>query len=277
VNAEPEVLFGGGRALLMQVAHPKVAAGVEHHSTYATDPWGRLFKTVDVMSKLAFGTPEISAARSKLLNTMHKRVVGTTEEGEAYDALDPDLLLWVWATLCDTALLMYENVHPPLSPSDRAEYYEEWKLLACACHVPRGHCPETWDDFQAYVDRVVADDLRVTNAARMVAHAIAVPPLPWPLGALSARPNQAVTAGFLPASLREPYGLVWDARRQRELNRFLTMVRIGSRVTPRFFRELGFRYLVRRRNPLRFPWLQRRGAVLTERRMSELELPASTS
>jgi uncharacterized protein (DUF2236 family) len=51
VNAEPGIFAGGGRALLMQVAHPGVGAGVEQHSTYASDPWGRLFRTVDIMMK----------------------------------------------------------------------------------------------------------------------------------------------------------------------------------------------------------------------------------
>jgi uncharacterized protein (DUF2236 family) len=247
-----------------------VAAGVEQHSTYATDPWGRLFRTVDVMAKLAFASPEVSAAQAKLLERMHRRVNGITEDGEPYSALDADLLLWVWATLSDTALLMYESVRSPLSTDRRARYYEESKLVAHACGVPPEICPPTLDDFKAYVDRVVTEDLRVTAAGRSVAHATMVPPLPRPLGRVAAGPNQLVTAGLLPPNVRAGFGFEWDHHRERELRRFLHRFASVNRVTPRVVRELGMRYVVRREKPLRFNWLQRRGAEITARRMSEI-------
>ena len=270
VNAEPVAFLGGGRALLLQVAHPKVAAGVEQHSTYATDPWGRLFRTVDVMAKLAFASPEVSTAQAKLLERMHRRVNGVTDDGESYSALDPDLLLWVWATLSDTALLMYELVRRPLSPEKQACYYEESKLVAQACGVPPEICPPTLDDFKAYFDRVVAEDLRVTAAGRSVAHATMVPPLPRPLGQVAAGPNQLVTAGLLPPNVRAGFGFEWDDHRERELRRFLRRFATVNRWTPRVVRELGMRHVVQRDKPLRFGWLQRRGAELTARRMAEI-------
>jgi uncharacterized protein (DUF2236 family) len=270
VNAEPVAFLGGGRALLLQVAHPKVAAGVEQHSTYATDPWGRLFRTVDVMAKLAFGSPAVSAAQAKLLERMHGRVSGVTEDGDPYSALDADLLLWVWATLSDTALLMYESVRRPLSPDKRATYYEESKLVAHACGVPPEVCPPTLDDFKAYFDRVAAEDLRVTAAGRSVAHATMVPPLPRPLGHVAAGPNQLVTAGLLPPNVRADFGFEWDHHRERELRRFLHRFASVNRLAPRVVCELGMRHVVKREKPLRFAWLQRRGAELTARRMSEI-------
>jgi uncharacterized protein (DUF2236 family) len=270
VNAEPVAFLGGGRALLLQVAHPKVAAGVEQHSTYATDPWGRLFRTVDVMAKLAFGSPEVSAAQSRLLERMHRRVNGVTDDGESYSALDADLLLWVWATLSDTALLMYELVRRPLSPERRARYYEESKLVARACGVPPEICPPTLDDFTAYFDRVAAEDLRVTAAGRAVAHATMVPPLPRPLGRIAAGPNQLVTAGLLPSTVRADFGFEWDHHREREMRRFLRRFASVNRMAPRLVRELGMRHVVQRERPLRFAWLQRRGAELTARRMADI-------
>ena len=270
VNAEPAVFLGGGRALLLQVAHPSVAAGVEQHSTYVTDPWGRLFRTVDVMAKLTFGSPEVSAAQTVLLERMHQRVNGVTEDGEAYGALDPDLLLWVWATLSDTALLMYESVRRPLSADSRSCYYEESKLVAYACGVPPGGCPPTLDDFTTYFDRVVDEDLRVTSAGRAVAHATMVPPLPRPLDRVTAGPNQLVTAGLLPPTVRAQFGFEWNEHRERELRTFLRRFASANRVAPRRVRELGMRYVVQREKPLQFPWLQRRGAELTARRMAEL-------
>src|SRR4051795_853118 len=125
VNAEPVVFAGGGRALLMQVAHPGVGAGVEQHSTYASDPWGRLFRTIDIMMKMTFAAPEVSERQQRALAAMHRKVKGTTDDGRRYSAFDPDLQLWVWATLVETALIGYELVRPRLSAPDRERFYAE--------------------------------------------------------------------------------------------------------------------------------------------------------
>lgn len=271
VNAEPVVFAGGGRALLLQVAHPGVGAGVEQHSTYASDPWGRLFRTVDVMMKLSFGSPEVSARQARLLARMHRRVVGTDDLGNRYDAMDPALQLWVWATLVDTAVLLYELVHGALTPDEKDRFYQESKLVAHGCGVPEGRCPATWGEFQAYVERVVAEDLHVTDAARSVAWASLLPPLPPPLDRLSAGPMNLFTIGLLPPTVREQYGFEWDAGKERQLRRMLSVVRVTQRVVPRPVRELGARIAVQQQRPLRLPWLQRRGAELTARRLAELE------
>ena len=271
VLAEPIAFFGGGRAVLLQVAHPKVGAGVEQHSTYATDPWARLFRTVDVMAKLSFAPPAVSAQQATLLEAMHRRVTGATDDGEPYAALDPALLVWVWATLVETGLIMYERVFPPLTTAERDQYYEEWKLVAYGCGVPRGACPPSWDDFESYVARMVDEELRVTRAARSVAHATMVPPLPWPLNRLSAGPQQLVTVGTFPAGLRDGFGFVWDSRRERRLRWFFAVTRFVTRLTPAYVRQAGFRYVLRREHPLRFPWLQRRGAARTARSMASFD------
>ena len=271
VMAEPVAFLGGGRALLLQVAHPKVGAGVEEHSSYLRDPWARLFRTVDVMAKLSFGTPQVSERQVRLLQRMHHRVVGTTSEGDPYDASDPTLLLWVWATLIDTGLLQYERVLGPLTVGEREQYYEESQLVAHACGVPEDLCPPTWRDFETYMKGVVAADLKVTTAARAVAHAAMVPPLPWPLRYVAAGALQLVTAGTLPASLRDAFGLRWDEHRARRLDLFFAASRVGLRLTPRPMRERGFRDAVESRRPLRLPRLQRRGAALTARRKASFE------
>jgi uncharacterized protein (DUF2236 family) len=267
VNSEPMVFAGGGRALLLQVAHPGVGAGVEQHSTYASDPWGRLFRTVDVMMKLSFGSPEVSRRQARMLGRMHERVVGTDELGRPYSATDPALQLWVWATLVDTAALVYELVHGALTPDEKDRFHEQSKLVAHACGVPRGSCPDTWADFQSYVDGVVATDLHVTDSARAVAHASVVPPLPAPLGVLSGGPLRLFTVGLLPPTVRDQYGFDWDLDQERQLRRLIAVAGVGSRLTPRGLRELGARMSVSRPRPLRLPALQRRGAELTARRM----------
>lgn len=271
VNAEPIVFAGGGRALLLQVAHPGVGAGVEQHSTYASDPWGRLFRTVDVMMKLSFGPPEVSARQERMLARMHRRVTGTDELGQRYDAMDPSLQLWVWASLVDTAALLYELVHGALTPDEKERFYQESKLVAHGCGVPQGGCPETWGAFRAYFDRTVAEELHVTDPARAVAWATLLPPLPPPLDRASAATMNLFTVGLLPPTVRDQFGFEWDAGRERRLRRLVGLVGVTQRVTPRAVRELGARVVLSRSKPLRMPWLQRRGAELTARRMESFE------
>lgn len=268
VNAEPAVFLGGGRALLMQVAHPGVGAGVEQHSSYASDPWGRLFRTVDVMMKLSFGPPEVSERQARMLEKMHRRVTGTTEDGAAYSALDPALQLWVWATLVDTALLVYERIRPPLRSDERERFYEESQAVAHGCGVPQGGCPTGWDEFRDYVLTTVEEDLRVTDAARAVATAAMVPPLPGPLAPAAGVPNRLVTVGLLPRSLREEYGFSWSRADRRRLARFLAVVRTTTAITPTPMRHAGASLAVVEPRPLRIPWLQRIGGEVTTRRLA---------
>ncbi|HVE94295.1 MAG TPA: oxygenase MpaB family protein [Acidimicrobiales bacterium] len=267
VNTEPVPFLGGGRALLLQVAHPKVAAGVEQHSAYASDPWGRLFRTVDVMLKLAFASPEVSARQARKLAMMHERVRGIADDGEPYDALDPALLVWVWATLVDTALVCYERIFGALPVEDRTRYYDESKLVAYACGVPRDGCPESWAEFDAYMRRMIETELRATPAGLMVARATMTPPLPAPLGALAGVPLRLVTAGLLPPSLREAFGFPWDSARERRLDAFFAAARRGLPIVPEGVRRFPSLWLINRRRPLRIGWLQRKGAKLTAERL----------
>lgn len=242
INHEPVVFLGGGRALLLQVAHPLVAAGVEQHSSYRENPWGRLHRTLETTLKIAFADSETSEAAATRLIRRHDYVKGVSEDGEHYDAQDPDLLVWVWATLVDTSLLMYGRCFGPLSESERDRFYEEEKLFAYACGVPRGHEPDTWPDFSRYWERMLAEELRVTDAARAVADSIVNPSVPRALRPLFA-PNTLVTAGLLPPRLRGKYGFEWGPAEERRLNRVFRSMRAGARVFPRSVRHLPASHL----------------------------------
>jgi uncharacterized protein (DUF2236 family) len=250
VNMEPVVALGGGRALLLQVLHPLVAAGVEQHSNFELDPFRRGFRTLDIMLKLAFGPPSVSARQAELLRRIHERVKGVSSEGEPYDAMDPALLMWVWATLVDASLIMYEHAVAPLSELERERYYQEQKIVARACGVPEGACPDTYADFAAYVKRTIDSALRVTRVARVVAFAGRHPPLPWPLRPLTGSVVTLFTAGLLPPRLRATLGYRWTPRRELLLRALLAFSRGAGRLVPRPLRHLPNRYLISRRTPL---------------------------
>jgi uncharacterized protein (DUF2236 family) len=239
VLMEPSLIaFGGPRALLLQVLHPSVAAGVEEHSDYQRQPWKRLYRTLDTVFKMAFGKPSTSAERAAFLRRRHAEVTGSRPDGVRYRALDPTLLLWVWATLVDTALLVYEQAVRPLPPADRDAFYEQQKLVAYACGVPEGRCPQTWDDFRAYVDTTIATDLRVTETTRGVVRSITRLPLPPPLDRLGGSTVSAFTGVLLPAPFADELGLPHGGAAHRLVDRWFGLSRLVARRTPPALRRL---------------------------------------
>jgi uncharacterized protein (DUF2236 family) len=247
LNREAVLLAGGGRALLLQVAHPLVGAGVEQHSDYREDPWGRLFRTLDLTTKIVFGDPEASDKAARTLRGKHVNVQGTADDGTPYDARDPDLLLWVWATLVDTTLLVYQRCVKPIPVADIWTYYEEQKLFAHACGIPEGHCPETFRDFCEYCERMIDEELRVTDAARAVARTIIRPTgVPRPLLPVFA-PNNLTTAGLLPERIRAEYGFEWSPGRERLLDAGTLAIRRLLPLLPTRLREFPAARLAARR------------------------------
>ena len=210
VNRENILLLGGGRALLMQLAHPRVAAGVDEHSDFRTHPVRRLRRTVLMTMAIVFGDRETAESAAHAVNRVHGRV-----RGEDYHALDPDLLLWVHATLVDSALVTYETFVKPLTSDEREAFYQESKLIGELLMVPRAHFPERLRDFQAYVARMIdGGSVTVSDQARALGRLVLRPKLrllPGP----AMIPFEVITAGLLPAALREQYGLRWGAAQRR--------------------------------------------------------------
>lgn len=210
VDGEAVLLLGGGRALLMQLAHPMVAQGVAEHSEFEADPFSRLRRTLEASYTIVFGSVEDAERTAAGIRAVHERVVGA-----GYRATDPELLLWVHATLVDTAMRVYRRLIRPLSPADAATYYAQSMAVAELLGVPLDHQPPDLDTFRAYVRHMVAT-LRVSSTARQVASAVLHPKLPWVAGPLAALARE-MTVGLLPPPLRHQYGLRWDGRRQAAL------------------------------------------------------------
>jgi uncharacterized protein (DUF2236 family) len=253
VNLEPVVFLGASRALLMQVAHPLVAAGVDQHSSYLMEPWARLFRTLDVMLKLAFGDAGTSKLQAARLRRIHATVKGVSSEGVGYDARDPALMTWVWATLVDTSLLVYRRAFGPLSPGELDRYVGEQRQLAVACGVPASFLPGSPATFRTYVEGMTARELRVTAEAGAVAKSIFEFSMPPVLGPAMGRLNRLTAAGLLPEPVRRAYGLTWSPRQERWLARSFAAWALGTRLTPHQVRTFPAMYLARR------PW--RRSSV----------------
>jgi uncharacterized protein (DUF2236 family) len=235
VNSEAVLLLGGGRALILQVAQPQVAAGVGQHSNYREDPWGRLYRTLDVTLKIVFGDAETSRTAAMQLRRRHERVRGLDDRAQPYEALDPALLMWVHATLIDTSLLIYERYVSELTSREKDLYYEEMKSLGKAYGIPRDRQPHDYAAFRDYFDETVAGGLRVTDTLRDVADSVLRPELPF-LARPAAAAFRLVTVGHLPPALRDELEFEWGPRRQRVLGASTAAIRNLMPLLPGLFR-----------------------------------------
>jgi uncharacterized protein (DUF2236 family) len=220
VGRETALLLGGGRALLLQVAHPLVAAGVATHSDYRENPWRRLEQTMSTVWSVVYGTRSEADAAVARVRAVHERVrgriaapMGPFAEGTPYSALDPELVFWVHATLVDTALLVYRSWIGPLEDAEQRAYYEEMKAMAVLFGTPEELIPPTLDDFHLYMrERLASERISVTETAREIAATVLDPPLPLLLRP-AMRALALITVGMLPPRLRMGYGFHWDGAR----------------------------------------------------------------
>ena len=209
INQEPALLLGGGRALLMQLANPAVAAGVAEHSDFRRQPVRRLVRTLELTLALTFGERDEALAAARQINAVHQRI-----RGPGYSATDPRLLLWVHATLIETALVTYGLFVRPLSYADREAYYQESKLLGGLLGLANSAYPASLAEFEEYMAGVLAGgNLLVDGRARELARAVLRPPLRW-VPRVAYWPLAAVTTGLLPWRLRAGYELPWGRAEQ---------------------------------------------------------------
>jgi uncharacterized protein (DUF2236 family) len=236
VDREVAVLLGSGsRALLMQVAHPLIAAAVADHSRYRSDPLGRLRDTLDAIYSFAFADTERALSVVQSVTDLHTHVVGTSVGGQSYSALDPHLLLWVYATLIDSSLVAYETLVAPLAPPKRETYYAEFRRAGVVWGIPTADFPPTLDALRAWMaDLIVSGEVHVSQQGREAGRFILEPPVWWLPGPV-ALPLKMLTTWLLPPPLRAGFGYAWGPRREHFMG---TMAALSREVVPRLPRRL---------------------------------------
>ena len=215
VHREVTVLFGGARAVLMQAAHPLVIAGARATGFYERNPWKRLQRTLILTYTITFGTKAEARAAADRINDVHTRIKGVDPEtGLAYDALDPELLLYVHGCLVDSALLFEQLTVGRLDVAGRQRFHEEQMLAAEMVLIPREIIPPTVPALRAWM-RDVEDGgiVRVTDAARRVADLFIHPPADAEWRPVL-RGVSRLAFATLPPPLREQYGFQvgWGTR-----------------------------------------------------------------
>jgi uncharacterized protein (DUF2236 family) len=243
VNREAALLVAGPRALLLQLAHPLVAAGVAEHSTFLVDPLARLHATLERTLGIVFGEREEALAHARAIREAHARVHGALREGTAafpagtpYDANDPELQLWVHATLVDSALVAYERFVATLDAATRDAFVAESGRVAALIGVPEAVIPADHASLCRYFDGVVAGPvLEVTPSARRLADAVLHPPIrfvPRAAGDLAS----VLTLGLLPPEIRARYGFPWSPARERAHAALAATLRAAVPLLPRGLR-----------------------------------------
>ena len=206
VNRESVLLLGGRAALLMQLAHPSVAAGVADHSDFRMDPIKRLRRTLNATVSVIFGDVETSLRTVDSIKAVHKRIHGVTPEGRPYSAADPHLLLWVHETLVDSSIKVYEACVKPLSDDETQRLYEETRVFARLFDIPDEVVPPSLAEMRSHMtQRVESGEVRVGDQARELADPIIRPIKVMPRSV--ANRAAVITAALLPPSIRAAYGL----------------------------------------------------------------------
>ena len=236
------MLLGWGRAILLQLAHPLVGAGVYEHSAFRASTriaTRRLHATIHAMLSLTFGTDAARDAALTAIRTIHQRVhghlttpVGPFAAGTRYSAEDPALVLWVHLTLLESVPLAYERFVSPLSSDERDLYCAEAAWVAEALGARPSEVPRSWDAMRAQMQCTYASGaISVGPQARELARAVlwpglgrVVPPAGWL--------NRLVTIGLLPPHVREQYGFAWTPGHQRRLDAATPLIRGVHRYLP---------------------------------------------
>ncbi|GAB3212449.1 oxygenase MpaB family protein [Marinactinospora thermotolerans] len=230
INREAAVLGAAGYAILLQVAHPSVGRGVHEHSDFAERPLDRLRGTLTFVYGTVFGTADEAERVSRIVRARHVRV-----NGDGYRALDPDLQVWVAATLYEGSLRMYELLVGPLSAAEKEVACAQASIFATALGCPAEHWPKDLDAFTEYWRHTV-DTVEVTDAARHITRSLFNPPNP--LLRAAARAQRFLAAGLLPPRIRDALGLEWGATQQRRFDRLVYVTRVVYPRLPRALRHL---------------------------------------
>ncbi len=242
VARESVLFFGGGRAALLQTAHPFVAHAIDQHSKTRTDLPGRFHRTFSHVFDMTFGSLEEALTSARRVHAVHAQIngkieerIGSHERGSQYRANNEEALLWVYATLIDTAVMMYEAIVKKLSIEEKNALYDESRLFAYLFGIPDSVMPRDWTDFQIYFQTMLESDvIQVGGPAIEIRQYLLSPPRR--LSQKMWRWYSTMTAGFLHPRIRDEYGFVYGRKERLAFELSLRSVRQLYRSTPRRFR-----------------------------------------
>ena len=237
LNAEVILLAGAGRAILLQLADPGVGRGVADHSTFTDRPINRLKGTLTYVYAVTYGTEEQVKEVRRRVNRAHVPVRrGADEKTPGYNAYDPELQLWVTATLYDTALTIIEKIYGPLDDESSDAMYQDYAKLGTALQLPADMWPKDREAFSRYYDKRMAN-LRAGDAAVRVGRGLLYPKHAalWYRAIMPFA--RFLTAGLLPGPLRNDFGLPWSVHHERRFHRTMKILAVTYPKLPQGIRH----------------------------------------
>lgn len=268
-------------ALLLQVSHPVIGAGVDQHSNFKREQWKRLFHTLDYVNATVYGGPDLAWSVGRRVREMHKAIKGELPGGGRYHALEPGPYAWVHATLIESILRAHDLFGLDLTPDEKEEMYSDWLRLGRFVGVRDGDLPADWASFGPYFDEMVEGTLMRTQAAEDVLEALDNPTAPpvrligdraWKvLSPIPSRVAKLATTGSLPPVLRERLGLAWGPKQQRRFTRLCRVSKAARPLMPPQARAVG---------PVHMRWRRRqieRGDVASPERRAAIAAASGKS
>ena len=249
---DTRMLSTAGYAVLLQVAHPTVGTGVGQYSGFLGDPWGRLLRTLDYVHGTIYGGPELAWSIGQRVRGIHKHIKGAGADGERYHALEPRAFAWVHATLASAFVDGARTFGTALDRDEKQDFWEEWLRVGRLIGVRPRDLPERWDDFGAYFDTMVEEDLEDNPTVKLVLDALAAPappvaalPLPvwrvlrWPMSAHM----RVLTVGMLGPRIRAKLDLPWSSRHDTAFRSAAAVSRASTPVIRGPLAEFGSHYV----------------------------------
>lgn len=259
-GGDVRLIGAGAYAILLQVGHPTVGAGVSEHSDFRADPWGRLLRTLDYSYVMTYGGPKLAGEMGQRIREMHKHIKGVKPDGERYSALEPEAYAWVHATLAHSIVRAHELLGTPIPAGELERFYAEWRRGGRLIGVRERDLPETWAEFGEYFERMVDERLERTAAVEEVLEALAQPTRPelpflpeaaWRIARIpAAHQITLITGGLLSPRLRERYGVEWSRGQERRLQLLAAASRRATPLMPATLRNFGPSYLRWRREAI---------------------------
>lgn len=251
-GGDPRLILTAPCALLLQVAHPTVSAGVKEHSDYLNNPWLRLLRTLDFVFIMTFGKPKDMIDMGEVIKQIHTEIRGTKSNGQKYSALEPEAYAWVHATLAYLFVKGNEYFGEQMSKQEIEELWNEWKEIGYLIHVQKKALPETWNDFLIYFDKMIDERLEKTPEVCDLIQVLNNPPAPikllqgklWnatmiPVSNLS----MLLTGGLLPPKARKLLGITWSPFHQFAFDSYTKISKKTTPYIPNFILNSGPLYI----------------------------------
>lgn len=252
-SSDGRLMAGSGYALMLQVAHPVIGAGVLEHSNFKEDPWGRLLRTLDFTTSMVYGGPELAWQTGRRVRAMHQQIKGVLPNGERYHAMEPEAYAWVHATLADAIVKANAHFVRPIPAPELEQFWQEWRAIGRLLGVRERDLPASWVEFGPYFDAMVADHLVRTASVDDVLKTLAKPPppevggVPKPVWAAVRRPaahgGRLGMIGLMTPQLRRKLDLPWTPANDVEFRAVARASRAAGPLLPKSVRSFGPSYL----------------------------------